>query len=126
VARQLHAASDELGQVQLAVDLAVQLIGGCDHAGVSIVEGRSIHTPVGSDDVVCRGDALQCELDEGRQRSVAMTNRTVIGQAEGIVMERLGLDADQAFACLRRMSQTENRKLVTICNQIVETRQLPA
>jgi len=61
-----------------------------------------------------------------QQRAVAITNRTVIGQAEGILMERLGIDADQAFSYLRRMSQTENRKLVTICSEIVETRQLPA
>ena len=33
VARVLHAAPDECGQLQLAVDLAVRLIGGCDHAG---------------------------------------------------------------------------------------------
>jgi AmiR/NasT family two-component response regulator len=63
---------------------------------------------------------------EIKQRSVAMANRTVIGQAEGIIMERLGIDADQAFAYLRRMSQTENRKLVSICCEIVETRQLPS
>lgn len=63
---------------------------------------------------------------EIQQRSVAMSNRTVIGQAEGILMERLGVGADQAFAYLRRMSQTENRKLVTICNEIVDLRQLPA
>jgi GAF domain-containing protein len=219
-ARLLYAAPDECGQLQPAVDLAVRLIEGCAHAGVSVVEGRSIRTPVGSDDVVRRGDALQYELDEGpcldavrqhqtvvsqdlnreerwprwsprartelgirgmmsfwlytngrsygagsygalnlyadqieafqsqdhaiakalaaqisvslaalreiRQRSLAMTNRTVIGQAEGILMERLGIDADQAFAYLRRTSQSENRKLVTICSQIVETRQLPA
>jgi AmiR/NasT family two-component response regulator len=40
-------------------------------------------------------------------------------------MERLGLNADEAFARLRRISRTENRKLLTICNEIVETRQLP-
>jgi AmiR/NasT family two-component response regulator len=54
-----------------------------------------------------------------------MTSRTIIGQAEGILMERLGIDADQAFAYLRRISQTENRKLIMICSEIVETRRLP-
>jgi AmiR/NasT family two-component response regulator len=60
------------------------------------------------------------------QRSVAMENRTVIGHAEGILMERLGIDAEQAFAYLRRISQTEHRKLITICSEIVETRRLPS
>jgi AmiR/NasT family two-component response regulator len=55
-----------------------------------------------------------------------MANRTVIGQAEGILMERLGIAADQAFAYLRRTSQYENRKLINICNEIVQTRQLPS
>ena len=79
------------------------------------------------------GQALAAQISvalaaerEIEQRSVAMTSRTVIGQAEGIVMERLGIDADQAFSYLRRISQTQNRKLVTICNEIVEKRQLPA
>ena len=63
--------------------------------------------------------------EECEQLLVAMKHRTVIGQAEGILMERLGIDADQAFAYLRRMSQCENRKLITVCNDIIETRQLP-
>jgi ANTAR domain len=63
---------------------------------------------------------------ETHQRSVAMENRTVIGQAEGILMERLGIDAEQAFAYLRRISQTEHRKLITICSDIVERRRLPS
>jgi AmiR/NasT family two-component response regulator len=54
-----------------------------------------------------------------------MTSRTIIGQAKGILMERLGINADQAFAYLRRISQTENRKLIMICREIVETRRLP-
>jgi AmiR/NasT family two-component response regulator len=41
-------------------------------------------------------------------------------------MERLGMDSDQAFAYLRRISQNENRKLITICNEIVQTRELPS
>ena len=55
-----------------------------------------------------------------------MTSRTIIGQAEGILMERLGIDADQAFAYLRRVSQSENRKLIMICSEIVKTRRLPS
>ena len=31
-----------------------------------------------------------------------------------------------AFAYLRRISQTEHRKLITICNEIVATRRLPS
>ncbi len=66
--------------------------------------------------------AAQREIGE---RGVAMESRTMIGQAKGILMERLDIDADQAFAYLRRLSQCENRTLITICNEIVETRQLP-
>ena len=58
-------------------------------------------------------------------RGIAMTSRTIIGQAEGILMEKLGIDADQAFTYLRRASQSENRKLIMICHDIVNTRRLP-
>jgi GAF domain-containing protein len=210
----LYAAPDEGALLQLAVDLAVKLIAGCNHASVSIVQGRDVSTPVGSDDLVRRGDIMQYEFGDGPcldsvrhnetvisqelpqekrwprwtpwvisdlgvhavmslcmhanahsygalnlyadridafepenqamaqafvaqisialaarreidQRTTAMTHRTVIGQAEGILMERLGMNADEAFAYLRRSSQTEHRKLINICNEIVATRQLP-
>jgi len=61
---------------------------------------------------------------EIRGRGNAMTTRTIIGQAQGILMEKLGIDADQAFAYLRRISQSENRKLIMICQEIVNTRRL--
>jgi ANTAR domain len=57
-------------------------------------------------------------------RGIAMTTRTIIGQAQGILMEKLGIDADQAFAYLRRISQSENPKLIMICQEIVNTRRL--
>jgi hypothetical protein len=80
VARVLHAAPDECGQLQLAVDLAVRLVGGCDHAGISVVEGRTISTPASSDDVVRRGDALQYELDEGPCLDSVRWHETVLSQ----------------------------------------------
>lgn len=197
----------------LAVDLAVQFVPGCDHAGISIVDGSRTVTGASSDRVVRRGDALQNELDEGPcldsvrthdtvisqdlsrdprwprwspmvisefgvhsmlslllyttkrsygslnlygdrtqafdseslavaqalaahlavavaasreidHRGLAMVNRTVIGQAEGILMERLDLTPEQAFGYLRRQSQQTNRKLIEVCAELVRTRQL--
>lgn len=55
----------------------------------------------------------------------AMETRTTIGQAQGILMERFGIDADQAFAVLRRYSQHANQPLRDLAGQIVATRQLP-
>ena len=218
-ARALYAAPNETDLLQLAVDLAVKIINGGDHAGISVVQGRELSTPIASDDVVRRGDALQYRLGEGpcldavrwqetvisrnlgeearwpewtprvvsvlgikammslwlyagvnpdgndsygalnlysdsidpfgpseyaiaralaaqisvalaahreiRGRGIGMTSRTIVGQAEGILMERLGIDAEQAFAYLRRVSQNENRKLIMICSEIVNTRRLP-
>jgi AmiR/NasT family two-component response regulator len=55
----------------------------------------------------------------------ALDSRLVIGQAEGILMSRLDLDADQAFEYLKRLSSTSNRKLAQIAAEIAETRELP-
>lgn len=55
----------------------------------------------------------------------ALASRTVIGQAEGIVMERLSVDADQALAYLKRVSSHTNTKLVQVAHELVRTRELP-
>lgn len=55
----------------------------------------------------------------------ALETRTVIGQAQGVLMERFEIDADRAFATLRRYSQHHNIKLKVLCGQLVETRRLP-
>lgn len=52
----------------------------------------------------------------------AMDTRLTIGQAEGILMERYQLTADQAFALLRRWSQTTNRKLVDVARTVIADR----
>ncbi len=53
--------------------------------------------------------------------SAALQSRTVIGQAEGILMERLGVDSDQALAYLKRISSHTNtsssRSPVTSCGR---------
>jgi GAF domain-containing protein len=55
----------------------------------------------------------------------AIDARKAVGQAQGILMERFGLDADQAFAVLRRYSQDHNVKLNKVARELVDTRQLP-
>ena len=55
----------------------------------------------------------------------AVDARTVIGQAEGILMERYGLDADTAFSVLRRYSQQGNQKLHDVAERVVHKRELP-
>lgn len=52
---------------------------------------------------------------------LAISNRTTIGRAEGILMERFGLLPDQAFAVLRRVSQEHNVKLNRIADDLVRT-----
>lgn len=56
---------------------------------------------------------------------VAMKNRLTIGQAQGIVMERLQVTADQAFEYLRRVSSHSNRKIIDIAGDIAANRELP-
>jgi GAF domain-containing protein len=56
----------------------------------------------------------------------AMRNRDIIGQAKGILIERLKLTPDAAFACLSQASQRLNLKLVTVAQNLVETGELPA
>lgn len=55
----------------------------------------------------------------------ALNSRTLIGQAQGMLMERFGLQPDQAFAVLRRYSQTHNMKLADVARDLVETSALP-
>ncbi|MBO1755493.1 GAF and ANTAR domain-containing protein [Allobranchiibius sp. CTAmp26] len=197
------------------MNLAVSLLEGCDHAGLTLVDGEKITSGASSDHVGARADAIQHELREGpcvavahlesrtvfvpdlarderwprwakkvtdelqvssllslllfshhgssgalnlyatrgneftsddfavaetlaahlsvavadgleiENRGRGMVSRTIIGQAEGILMERYGIGAEEAFAFLRRSSQDANRKLVQVAQDLVQTRELP-
>jgi ANTAR domain len=54
------------------------------------------------------------------QLRAALASRPVIDQALGIVMSRTGCAPDEAFAKLRIRSQTENRKLSSVAQQLVD------
>ncbi len=55
----------------------------------------------------------------------AIDARHQVGQAQGMLMERYGLSADQAFGVLRRYSQEQNRKLRLVAQDVITTRTLP-
>ena len=56
----------------------------------------------------------------------ALLSRDVIGQAKGILMERLHLTPDQAFDQLRETSQMLNRKVREIAAELAQTGEWPA
>ena len=56
-----------------------------------------------------------------RNLEIALTTRGVIDQAKGILMERTGATADEAFDSLRRASQRSNRKVFDLAEEIVHS-----
>jgi GAF domain-containing protein len=57
--------------------------------------------------------------------NVALDSRKLIGQAQGLLMERYDLDEAKAFELLRRYSQDHNTKLRDVASHLIATRQLP-
>jgi GAF domain-containing protein len=55
----------------------------------------------------------------------ALVTRELIGQAQGILMERERITANEAFVILRRASQHLNRKLRDVAQNLVETGERP-
>ena len=51
----------------------------------------------------------------------ALASRDVIGQAKGMVMERYSVDAVQAFALLRKLSQDANVPVIDIAANLIQS-----
>jgi len=218
-ARILFSAGSVSGTLEQVVAVAVQTIEGCDFAGLFLVEGEAVVTPVLTDPIVGIIDALQQQTGEGpcleaisqgvmvygdelsvdsrwpnfgplaarkgvrsalalpltshgargavnlyaaypsafgvvdRAKGVilsslasaalaaahlfedeerrignlhsALSSREIIGQAQGILMERERIAADQAFDVLRRASQYLNVKLREVAQTLVDTGERP-
>ena len=54
------------------------------------------------------------------QLRTALAHRDTIGMAKGLLMERYDVDADAAFAILRRTSQRSNTKLAKVAAELVD------
>jgi GAF domain-containing protein len=76
--------------------------------------------------VLANVSAYWTAFELGQNLSEAMRSRAVIEQAKGMLMAQSpNLDADAAFAVLRRASQRENVKLRDIAQRIVDRRPRP-
>lgn len=64
-------------------------------------------------------------VQDSENFSRAIDSRKLIGQAQGVLMERYALDQDRAFALLRRYSQDSNVKLRDVAQMVVDTRRRP-
>ena len=55
----------------------------------------------------------------------AVLSRHLIGQAQGMLMQRYQMDADRSFKVLQRYSQDKNVKLRAVAEQVIGNRWLP-
>ena len=69
--------------------------------------------------------ALTVETKRLEDLHSALASRQIIGRAEGILMNRELVTADQAFDLLRRASQHLNIKLREVAQQVVDTGDIP-
>ena len=106
----LHTLNSTLG----ALNLYGHTVGLFDEDDLDIADIFGRHASV----------ALATARQEDGLRE-AISARHLIGQAQGMLMERYGLDADQAFALLRRYSQQNNVKLRAVAQRVIVSGRLP-
>ena len=81
IARTLLAEADPQATLERIVLLAVETIDSCDHAGISMVEGSTVTSPVSNDELPAIVDGIQSDTGEGpcvdaiRERDVYQTGR---------------------------------------------------
>ena len=79
-ARSMQEKTSTLEMLDEAVEIAIEIIEGCDLAGMSIVNPRGVDTPAGSGDALRRLDSLQFELREGPCFDALHTQEMVVGR----------------------------------------------
>lgn len=68
-----------------------------------------------------RHDELQALREEAESLAEALATRKVVERAKGLLMEREGLSEQEAFARLRRASQSSSRPLKVVADALIAT-----
>ena len=76
--------------------------------------------------VAAHASVALAKLRSERDLWRAIDSRHLIGQAQGILMERFKLSPEKAFSVLRRYSQQHNIKLHVVAGELIRTGSLPA
>lgn len=97
--------------VRGALNLYSRDAGAFDRHAVELATTLGVHAGI-----AVRTAVLEQDL------TVAIPSTRLIGQAQGLLMERFGMDTEAAFAVLRRLSQESNLKVVEIARRVVERR----
>jgi AmiR/NasT family two-component response regulator len=73
-------------------------------------------------------DARIASTDQARtdRATAILRSREVIAQAQGVIMDREGSTAQNAYATLRRLSVGQRRQLATVAGEIVASTRRPA
>lgn len=95
-----------------ALNLYAEAVGAFGPKDVAIAQNFARHATI----------ALSAAYTE-EGLNLAIDARTFIGQAQGILMGRYGISAEQAFEYLRRRSQQENIKLSDIAQDVIDRRE---
>ena len=66
-----------------------------------------------------RHDELQALREEAESLTEALATRKVVERAKGLLMEREGLSEQDAFARLRRVSQSSNRPMKVVAEALI-------
>lgn len=102
---------DDLGVLNLFSDRAHAFTDDSEHTALLFAAHAAV---------------AMAEAQQQAQLREAMSTRDLIGQAKGILMERYKLTGDQAFLLLVRASQTSNRKLHEIAQELALSGELPS
>jgi GAF domain-containing protein len=94
-----------------SLNVYAKRVGAFDDRSAELVEMLGAHATAAF---------AAAQREEGLEK--ALETRTVIGQAQGILMQKFDIDADSAFSFLRRISQHENIRLASVAEAIVVQR----
>lgn len=115
------AAASDIG---VRSQLAIQLVHDGEQAGLNLYartrEAFDRSTIEMAELFATQAAAVLQYAEQVEQLHEALHTRTDIGIAVGIVMERYGIDRNQAFAFLVRNSNQRNVKLRALAQQLIE------
>jgi transcriptional regulator with GAF, ATPase, and Fis domain len=115
------------GQLGFRAMLCFQLFTGSDSLGALNLYARSPHAfdATGTDVGWALAAHVAVALAGERELAnvhLAAANRAIIGQAQGVLMERYGVSADEAFDYLRRAAQDSCDSLDRVAHRVVRRR----